>query len=110
MKSFFCLLLFFIVVNVKAQTGDKAILRHLKEVEWPRAYREQDTVLLDKIPTDEFKMIGSDGEYSDKAEEIPYIKTHKSTYKTFKSEIKRLEVFENGTTPGWQYHHLNQVI
>ena len=72
MKSFFCLLLFFVIVSAKAQTDDKATLRHLKEVEWPRAYREQDTILLDKILADEFKMIGSDGEYSDKADQIQY--------------------------------------
>jgi len=73
------------------------MLRHIKEVEWPRAYREQDTVLLDKILADEFKMIGSDGEYSDKAHQIQYIKTHKPNYISFKFQIRRLEIFENGT-------------
>ena len=29
-------------------------LRFLKEVEWPQAYREQDTVLLDRILGDDF--------------------------------------------------------
>src|SRR5262245_58147668 len=97
MKSFFCLLLFFIGVNAKAQADDESTLRHIKEVEWPKAYREQDTALLDKILADEFKMIGSDGEYSGKAEQIQYIKTHKPNYISFKFQIKRLEIFENGT-------------
>ena len=97
MKSFFCLLLFFIGVNAKAQTDDEATLRHIKEVDWPKAYREQDTILLDKILADEFKMIGSDGEYSGKAEQIQYIKIHKPNYISFKFQIRRLEIFENGT-------------
>ena len=46
---------------------------------------------------DEFKMIGSGGEYSTKREQIQYIKTHKPNYIFFKFEIKRLEIFENGT-------------
>lgn len=54
-------------------------------------------MLLDKILADEFKMIGSDGEYSTKKEQIQYIKTHKPNYISFKFEIKRLEIFENGT-------------
>ena len=98
MKSLFYLLLFFVAVNVKAQTDDEATLRHIKEVEWPRAYSEQDNILPDKILADEFKMIGSDGEYSDKAEQIQYVRTHKPNYVSFKFKIKRLEIFENRTT------------
>jgi hypothetical protein len=52
---------------------------------------------LENILADEFKMIGSDGEYSTKKEQIQYIKTHKPNYISFKFEIKRLEIFENGT-------------
>ena len=80
-----------------AQQNDEVTLRHIKEVEWPRAYREQDTVLLDKILADEFKMIGSEGNYSTKREQLQYIKTHKPDYISFRFDIKRLEVFENGT-------------
>jgi hypothetical protein len=39
-------------------------------VEWPRAYREQDVALLDRILADEFQMIDADGNWSTKAEEI----------------------------------------
>ena len=97
MKLLFCLLLSFIGLNAKAQADDEATIRRIKEVDWPRAYREQDTILLDKILADEFKTIGSGGEYSCKAEQIQYIKTHKPHYISFKFEIKRLEIFENGT-------------
>ncbi len=98
-KSILSIALFFAIFQNRshAQSGDEAILRHIKEVEWPKAYREQDTALLDKILADEFKMIGSDGEYSTKQEQIQYVKTHKPNYVSFKFEIKRLEIFENGT-------------
>lgn len=76
---------------------DEKTLRYLKEVEWPKAYREQDTVLLNRILADEFKMIGSDGDYSNKREQLDYIKAHKPNYISFRFEIKRLEIFENNT-------------
>ena len=99
MRSILCTVLAFTIsqYHSHAQSSDEQILRHIKEVEWPKAYREQDTALLDKILADEFKMIGSDGEYSTKKEQIQYIKTHKPNYISFKFEIKRLEIFENGT-------------
>lgn len=34
---------------------DKEALTYLKEVEWPKAYREQDTLLLDRILNDDLK-------------------------------------------------------
>ena len=79
------------------KTNDEEVLRYLKEVEWPKAYREQDTVLLGRILADEFKMIGSDGSRSSKKEELAYIKTHKPSYQSFKFNIDRLEIFENNT-------------
>jgi hypothetical protein len=76
---------------------DEEVLRHLKEVEWPKAYREQDTALLDRILADEFKMIRSDGVRSTKKKELEYIKTHKPSYESFRFNIDRLEIFENNT-------------
>lgn len=81
----------------ESKTNDEEVLRYLKEVEWPKAYREQDTLLLDRILADEFKMIGSDGARSSKKEQIAYIKTHKQSYQSFKFNIDRLEIFENNT-------------
>ena len=80
-----------------AQTEDEMTLRHLKEVLWPKAYREQDTTLLDQILAAEFQMIDAQGNWSRKADELAYIKAHKPGYDSFWYDIKRLEVFENGT-------------
>ena len=78
-------------------SSDLDALRYLKEVEWPQAYREQDTVLLDRILAEEFQMIDAGGHWSSKKEELAYIKAHKPSYESFRFEIRRLEVFENQT-------------
>ncbi len=72
-------------------------LRYLKEVEWPQAYREQDTVLLDRILGDDFQMITNDGEWSDKVRQLERIKAAPMDHDSFRYEIKRLEILENGT-------------
>ena len=93
-----CLLAGFLISFAQSNRAeDEKALRYLKTVEWPKAYREQDTALLDRILADEFKMIGSDGETSDKKAELEYIKKHKPGYTSFNFEIKRLEIFENNT-------------
>ena len=103
MKPALIISILLIVVSLKSfsqqteRTADENALRHLKEVEWPKAYQEQDTVLLDRILADEFKMIGSEGEYSTKKDQLDYIKTHKSNNISFRFEIKRLDIFENNT-------------
>jgi hypothetical protein len=76
---------------------DRDKLTRLKEVNWPRAYREQDTALLDSILAEEFQLIDADGEWSNKALELEYISKNKPSYDSFRFEIKRLDVFENGT-------------
>jgi hypothetical protein len=76
---------------------DLALLRHLKEVDWPRAYREQDTVLLGSILGDDFQMIDADGNWSNKAQELDWIKTHASPHDSFFFEMKRLDILPNGT-------------
>ncbi|MBT1698152.1 nuclear transport factor 2 family protein [Fulvivirgaceae bacterium PWU4] len=81
----------------RTREKDEATLRHLKQVEWPKAYREQDTVLLDRILADEFQMIGSDGESSNKRDQLEYIKAHKPTYISFEFKIERLDIFDNNT-------------
>lgn len=77
--------------------ADKKVLRHMKEVDWPKAYREQDTKLLDRILAAEFQMIDNAGEWSNKAKEMEYIKANRPSYDSFRFEINRLDVFENGT-------------
>jgi hypothetical protein len=104
MKHFTFTILFFFIstLSILAQkdtvrNSDEKALRFLKEVEWPKAYREQDTLLLNRILAEEFKMIDSDGEYSTKKDQLQYIKTHKPNYISFRFIIKRLEIFENNT-------------
>jgi ketosteroid isomerase-like protein len=76
---------------------DKQKLRYLKEVEWPKAYREQDTVLLDRILAKEFQLIDASGEVTNKKDELAYIRKHKPGYSSFVFTIERLDIFENGT-------------
>lgn len=75
----------------------KNALRHLKEVEWPKAYREQDTVLLNRILADEFQSIDAEGTVSLKKDELDYIRKNKPRYTSFSFRITRLDVFENAT-------------
>ncbi|MEX0313469.1 MAG: nuclear transport factor 2 family protein [Allomuricauda sp.] len=76
---------------------DQKILRNLKEVQWPKAYREQDTLLLDKILGDDFQMIDASGEWSNKIKELAWIKETAMENDSFFYEIKRLDVLPNGT-------------
>ena len=79
------------------RSADEKALRQIKEVDWPKAYREQDTALLDRILADEFQSIDAEGNWSTKAEELDYIRKNKPSYESFRFEIRRLEIFENGT-------------
>lgn len=99
MKNLIIAVLCFLPTLVFCQgtINDLEQLRYLKEVEWPKAYRTQDTVLLDRILADEFQMIDAQGNWYTKKDELAYIKTHKPNYESFRFEIKRLEVFENNT-------------
>lgn len=76
---------------------DLTALRYLKEVEWPKAYREQDTVLLDRILGDDFQMIDAGGNWSGKADELAWIRENRSAPDSFYYDIKRLDALENGT-------------
>ncbi len=77
--------------------SDKEQLRYLKEVEWPKSYYDQDTILLDRILAEEFEMINAEGKRFRKSDEMAYIKKNKPSYKSFNYEITRLEIFENNT-------------
>lgn len=78
-------------------TQDQAALRELKEVLWPKAYREQDTKLLDRILADEFQMIDGAGDWSTKADELAWVANNKPPYDSLTFSIRRLEIFDNGT-------------
>ena len=97
------LLMFAACVNAYVQAhapgrqGDAEILRRIKTVDWPKAYREQDVGLLDKILAEEFERIGPDGRRTSKRDEMEYVRKNRPGYSTFNFEITRLDVFENGT-------------
>ena len=83
--------------HTHAQSEDEKVLRNMKEVEWPKAYREQDVALLDRILAEEFQMIDASGEWSDKEKELEWISNNKPGYDSLKFVITRLDIFENGT-------------
>lgn len=78
-------------------SDDREKLTFLKEVEWPKAYREQDTVLLDRILNDDFEMISNNGTWTNKTDELNWIKENKTSNDSFYYKIKRLSIYENGT-------------
>jgi hypothetical protein len=83
--------------DMKVESEDLTALRYLKEEEWPKAYREQDTVLLDRILGEDFQMIDGAGNWSDKTNELAWIKENASAPDSFYYDIKRLDALENGT-------------
>lgn len=54
-------------------------------------------MLLDKILAQEFQMVDAAGTVSTKPEELDYVRKNRPSYKSFRFEITRLEVFENRT-------------
>ncbi len=83
--------------DVSPQGDDEAKLTHFKKVLWKKAYRDQDTKLLDQLLADEFQVIFADGNWSDKDKELAYIQKNKPNYDSFEYEIKRLDIYKNGT-------------
>jgi len=77
--------------------SDRERLRHLKEVEWPKAYAEQDTLLLDRILGEDFKMIDQAGNWYTKKDELDWIKKNATNNDDFRYEIKRFDILDNGT-------------
>lgn len=80
-----------------AELTDEQQLRELKEVFWPRAYFEQDVALLDAILADEFELIDAEGNRTTKADELAWVRDHKPGYDSLVFEIRRLDVFGNGS-------------
>ena len=83
--------------HAATRASDEAELREIKEVLWPRAYREGDVALLDRLLAEEFRLIDPNGEWSDKATELAHVARSRWINRSFRFEIRRLEVFENGT-------------
>jgi ketosteroid isomerase-like protein len=79
------------------RAADEAAIRELKESLWPKAYFKQDTALLDRILAPEFQMVDGDGNWSTKAAELEWVAKNKPGYDSLTFEIRRLDLFENGT-------------
>lgn len=77
--------------------ADSTYLRHVKEVEWPRAYATHDTLLLDRILGDDFVLIDQDGNWFSKQDELAWIKKNAVRHDSFRYEIRRLDILPNGT-------------
>lgn len=76
---------------------DEETLRFLKEVEWPKAYAEQDTLLLDRILGADFQMIDNGGDWYSRSDELDWIKKNRTAHDSFCYDIKRLDILPNGT-------------
>ena len=85
------------VANAADTSADEAAIRELKETLWPRAYFEQDTALLDRILAPEFQSVDDDGNWSTKVAELEWVAKNKPSYESLTFEIRRLDVFPNGT-------------
>ncbi len=73
---------------------DEAELRRLKGHDWPEAYRNRDTLLLERILADEFVVVDADGQASTRRDELDYLKTSGHvTYESFDYTIERLRVY-----------------
>ncbi len=81
----------------KITSKDKNILRNIKEELWPKAYREQDTILLNQILDESFELIDGSGNRFTKKDELHWIKNNATKHDSFHYEIKRLEIYKNGT-------------
>jgi hypothetical protein len=76
---------------------DEALLRELKEVTWPRAYREKDVALLDRILDTEFVLVSADGTWSTKADELASLPAGAWPHDSFEFEIIRLDLYNENT-------------
>ena len=78
-------------------SDDESALRNLKTVLWPKAYGEQDTVLLDQILHEEFELIDDNGDTYSKAYEMAYVASYGPSYNEFEFQVERIDLFDNGT-------------
>jgi ketosteroid isomerase-like protein len=74
-----------------------AELRHIKEVLWPQAYRENDVELLARILHPDFSMISADGSWRSRADELDALPDSTWPHEQFEFQIRRLDVFQGHT-------------
>lgn len=81
--------------NAVTFNDDEQQLRYLKEELWPKAYREQDAVLLADILDEQFQMIDANGIWTNKKQELMMLSDFHWTHDDFSYTIKRLEIFND---------------
>ena len=99
MKVFLAVLCAIFCVNstlVLADDSDRQALINIKEQLWPKAYREQDAELLDRLLHSSFQMIDAEGKRSTKANELEYVRTHEWNVENFRFHIQRLDIYDAG--------------
>lgn len=76
---------------------DSLSLIQIIQNDWPLAYKEQDTLLIEQILADNFTVIFSSGLWSDKQGEISWIAENETTTDSLIRDIKRFEFLGNNT-------------
>ena len=83
--------------GARAQSADEAFIRKFKTEDWPRAYRTQDTALLDRMLADSFVVVDDQGGWSTKAQEIADLKRTPWKNDGFTFTIRRLDIYGGDT-------------
>ncbi len=78
--------------------ADYDILRKFIINDLPTAYGEQDTALLNHLLHEKFQLIDDQGDTYSKQDELEYASNYGPSYDFFSFEIKKLDVFDNGTS------------
>ena len=76
---------------------DEAALNNLKTVLLPKAYKEQDTALLDQILHEDFELVDDNGDTYSKDYEMEYVANYGPSYSEFEFRIERVDLYDNGT-------------
>jgi hypothetical protein len=76
-----------------SRSADEAALRELKLQLWPRAYREQDLALLDALLREDFVLVEGNGQLSNKADELRWVRANRPPEQDFRYVIERLEIY-----------------
>ncbi len=85
------------IQEYKISKQDTLDLKFLKEVLWPKAYHTHNLDLLDSILDNDFEMIDQAGGWYNKKDEIDWVTKSDQAPDSFYYEIKRLDIYSNGT-------------
>ncbi len=97
MKLIQCFILFAFLSSapLKAEKSDEQQLRYIKEVLWPKIYREQDTAGLEKLLDPSFELVAANGSRTSKADEVASLSSFTWPHDNFKFSITRLDIYKS---------------